>query len=401
MTAKKNLRDKISPAAVQVATRLVQNGFEAYVVGGAVRDLLLGSIPKDVDITTNATPEQVRSVFGRRQCIVIGRRFKLAQVRMGDEIFEVSTFRRKPSHEESKGRDDDDGMMIWNDNEYGTMEDDASRRDFTVNSLYLDVVGRKGVIDMTGGLKDLKAGVVRVIGNPEERFIEDPVRMLRALKLIGLHGFKLHPATAAALKANKAMISMSSPARLYEELLKILFTGRSLAILTAFHDYGFLTYFWPDLEEIWSKQDGVLVRRLLKTRDAEVASGNYSHSRSLALATVVLPVALRALRPITEDDEDAILLGDGGAVCLRVVRQFFSSFVLPRLYAIRVKEILLLIPALSSELAPRFYRHREYKYGRLLLQLLVKTLDWDPEIANRLPPPEVASNMKRRRRRKH
>jgi poly(A) polymerase len=273
MTAKKNLRDKISPAAVQVATRLVQNGFEAYVVGGAVRDLLLGSIPKDVDITTNATPEQVRSVFGRRQCIVIGRRFKLAQVRMGDEIFEVSTFRRKPSHEESKGRDDDDGMMIWNDNEYGTMEDDASRRDFTVNSLYLDVVGRKGVIDMTGGLKDLKAGVVRVIGNPEERFIEDPVRMLRALKLIGLHGFKLHPATAAALKANKAMISMSSPARLYEELLKILFTGRSLAILTAFHDYGFLTYFWPDLEEIWSKQDGVLVRRLLKTRDAEVASG--------------------------------------------------------------------------------------------------------------------------------
>jgi hypothetical protein len=107
------------------------------------------------------------------------------------------------------------------------------------------------------------------------------------------------------------------------------------------------------------------------------------------------------LRPITEDDEDAILLGDGGAVCLRVVRQFFSSFVLPRLYAIRVKEILLLIPALSSELAPRFYRHREYKYGRLLLQLLVKTLDWDPEIANRLPPPEVASNMKRRRRRKH
>ncbi|MBQ2335250.1 MAG: polynucleotide adenylyltransferase PcnB, partial [Victivallales bacterium] len=175
---------KVNPSAVKVVSYLVQNGYEAYLVGGAVRDLLLGCEPKDYDITTNATPEEVRAIFGRRNCMVIGRRFRLAQVRIGGEEFEVSTFRRKPTQEERKGRYEDDGVMIWSDNEFGTLEDDVQRRDFTVNALYMDLVGTRGIIDYTGGIQDLKDGIVRTVGDPEERFEEDPVRMLRALKLV-------------------------------------------------------------------------------------------------------------------------------------------------------------------------------------------------------------------------
>ncbi|MBR3648672.1 MAG: polynucleotide adenylyltransferase PcnB [Victivallales bacterium] len=275
MSGVKSLLKKVSPAAVQVVSRLVQNGYEAYLVGGAVRDLLLGCEPKDYDITTDATPEEVRTIFGRRNCMVIGRRFRLAQVRVGAEEFEVSTFRRKPTQEERKGRYEDDGVMIWSDNEFGTLEDDVQRRDFTVNALYMDLVGTRGIIDYTGGIQDLKAGIVRTVGDPEERFEEDPVRMLRALKLVGQHGFKLEAATAAALERKRGMITLSSVARLYEELLKIFFTGKSLRILTAFHEHGFLMHFWPMMDEIWDKADGMVARRLLKLRDEALSSGDY------------------------------------------------------------------------------------------------------------------------------
>lgn len=395
----KSLIKKVSPAAVQVVSRLVENGYEAYLVGGAVRDLLLGCVPKDYDITTNATPEEVRAVFGRRNCMVIGRRFRLAQVRVGGEELEVSTFRRKPSQEERKGRDDDDGMMIWNDNEYGTLEDDVSRRDFTVNALYMDLVGKRGIIDFTGGMDDLKAGIVRTVGDPEVRFEEDPVRMLRALKLVGQHGFTLEAETAAALERKRGMISLSSVARLYEELLKIFFTGKSLRILTAFHEHGFLTHFWPAMDEIWDKYEGVITLRLLKLRDMEISGGNYSLSKALALATACLPVAMRAMCP-EDGEEDNVDLGDRGRLCMDVVRDFYGKFIVPRLYTIRVKEILMLIPLLSTpELAPRYYHHREYRYGRLLLVLLAKAMHWSPEIYESLPDPETAMNMKRRRRR--
>ena len=400
MSGVKSLLKKVNPSAVQVVSRLVQNGYEAYLVGGAVRDLLLGCEPKDYDITTDATPEEVRSVFGRRSCMVIGRRFRLAQVRVNGEEFEVSTFRRKPSQQERKGRYDDDGKMIWNDNEYGTLEDDVQRRDFTVNALYMDLVGSRGIIDYTGGIQDLKDGIVRTVGDPEERFEEDPVRMLRALKLVGQHGFKLEEETAAALERKRGMITLSSVARLYEELLKIFFTGKSLRILTAFHEHGFLTHFWPMMEEIWDTYDGAITKRLLKLRDEALSSSDYSHSKALALATSCLPVALRAMCPDDGDENNADLV-DRGRICMEVVRNFYGKFVVPRLYTIRVREILMLIPLLSSpETAPKGYHSREYVYGRMLLTLLVKAMDWDPEIYESLPDPETAMNTKRRRRRR-
>ena len=230
-------------------------------------------------------------------------------------------------------------------------------------------------------------------------YIEDPVRMLRALKLVGQHGFRLEDATAAALERKRGMITLSSVARLYEELLKIFFTGKSLRILTAFHKYGFLMHFWPMMDEIWDKADGMVTRSLLKLRDEALSSSDYSHSKALALATACLPVALRAMCP-ANGEEDHADLSDRGRICLNVVRDFYGMFVVPRLYTIRVKEILMLIPLLSSpETAPKGYHNREYVYGRLLLTLLVKAMGWNAEIYESLPDPETAMNMKRRRRR--
>jgi len=396
-----NLRNKIRGTAIQIVRRLVENGHEAYVVGGAVRDLLLGCIPKDVDIATSATPEQVREVFGRRQCVIIGRRFRLAHVRMGEEIYEVSTFRREPTVEERRGRQDDDGEMIWNDNQFGTLQDDALRRDFTVNALYFDPVGDRGIIDLVGGQQDLKDRVVRVIGDPKTRFNEDPVRMLRALKLVGMHGLSMTSDTEDALKEKRGMIQLASISRLYEELLKIFMTGYTLSILTAFQQYGFLACFWPTFDTVWNTSVGRMSRRLLLARDKELRGGGFSNSKALALATACLPFVIQELHGIFDDDEGDWTHREGvAAACLEMIRQFYDSFVLPHIYSLRVKEILLLVPALcNEEVAPRYFRHREYKYSRLLVSLLVKGLGWDEELYRRLPEPDEVSGLPTRRRR--
>ena len=397
-----NLRNKIRGSAIQVVKRLVDNGHEAYIVGGAVRDLLLGCTPKDVDITTSATPEQVREVFGRRQCIIIGRRFRLAHVRMGDEIYEVSTFRREPTAEERRGRLDDDGEMIWNDNQFGTLEDDAMRRDFTVNALYFDPIGERGIIDLVGGREDLKNKVVRVIGDAKTRFIEDPVRMLRALKLVGMYGFSMTQDTEEALREKRGMIQLASISRLYEELLKIFMTGYSLSIFTTFQKYGFLGCFWSSFDAQWDTNIGRMSRRLLGARDKKIRQGSFSNSKALALATTCLPFVMKDLQPESEDEDEDWTHKEGvSAACLEMIRRFYDNFVLPHIYSLRVKDILLLVPVLCNEnIAHRFYRHREYKYSRLLIGLLVDGLGWDPELFDRLPEPDDLVGLQNHKRRR-
>lgn len=392
---------QIKNAAVVIIRRLVEAGYEAYLVGGAVRDLLLGCQPKDYDIATSATPEQVREVFGRRQCVIIGRRFRLATVRMGEDIYEVSTFRRAPTAEERRGREDDDGQMIWNDNQFGTLEDDVQRRDFTCNALYYDPVGDRGIIDMVGGQEDLEARLVRVIGDARTRFIEDPVRMLRALKLVGQHGFTLSEDVVEALKEKRGMIQLASISRLYEELLKIFMTGHTLGILNAFHAFGFLGCFWPAFDALWNTAEGRMSRRLLLERDRELRAGGYSNSKALALATACLPFVMKDLQPENEDEDEDWMHAEGvSGYCREMIRNFYDGFVLPHIYSLRVKEILLMIPSLcNEELAHRCYKLREYKYGRLLVGLLVKGLGWDQELYDRLPEPEQAQTMSRRRHR--
>src|SRR3954447_10322725 len=185
-------RDSISPAAAKVCAVLREAGFESYVVGGAVRDLLLGIVPKDFDIATDARPEEVKPLF--RRALIIGRRFRLVHVMIGGETVEVSTFR---SADPDTSEKDEHGRVL-RDNVFGTQEEDARRRDFTVNALYFDPATEE-VVDFHGGLADLKKRMLRVIGDPATRYREDPVRMLRAVRLGAKLGLRLDPDTQAPI----------------------------------------------------------------------------------------------------------------------------------------------------------------------------------------------------------
>ena len=212
-------RSQISDNALKVLYRLQKSGFEAYLVGGCVRDLLLGREPKDFDVVTNANPEQVRQVF--RNCRLIGRRFRLAHVHFGREIIEVATFRGGGNDEQNdKPLLNQEGRLL-RDNVYGTIEEDVWRRDFTVNALYYNIKDFS-VVDYTGGMADHKSCTLRLIGDPETRFREDPVRF--AVKL----GFNLDPACEQAMHKVVDLLSSIPSARLYDETLKLFLSGYAL-----------------------------------------------------------------------------------------------------------------------------------------------------------------------------
>jgi poly(A) polymerase len=234
-------RSQIDPDALKVLYRLHQNSYVAYLVGGSVRDLLLGRRPKDFDIGTSAHPYQVKRLF--KNCWVIGRRFRLAHVRFGTKTIEVATFRRKVTAEElaaaeeaaaeqreapEEGNTSPAGQahLAHRENTFGTPEEDAFRRDFTINALFYDI-GTFSIIDYTGGLEDLRAGIVRSIGDPAERFHEDPVRMLRAIAMAARLGFTIDAPIDQAIASSRAEITRSSPARLIEEFYKLLRSGAS------------------------------------------------------------------------------------------------------------------------------------------------------------------------------
>ncbi|MBP8807606.1 MAG: polynucleotide adenylyltransferase PcnB [Kofleriaceae bacterium] len=202
--------------AERVVRRLTKGGYTAYLVGGCVRDLLLGGNPKDFDVATSATPNEVRALF--RNCRIIGRRFRLAHVFFGKKIIEVATFRANPREDDDGG---DDDLLIRRDNVFGTETEDARRRDFTINGLFYDFE-REDVIDHVGGLPDLEARLVRTIGDPDVRFREDPVRMLRAIKFAARCGLTIERETYAALLRQREDIRKSAPPRVVEEVYRLL-----------------------------------------------------------------------------------------------------------------------------------------------------------------------------------
>jgi len=381
------IRHKIEPAVVGIVRRLVADGYEAYIVGGAVRDLLLGLEPKDYDLATSASPEEVRRVFGRRRARLIGRRFRLAHVYVGRECYEVSTFRREPTPAERRGRNDDDGVIIWSDNEFGTLEEDANRRDFTVNALYFDPVGDRGLIDLVGGAADLDEGVVRAIGDPALRVAEDPVRMLRALKLVGQYDFRLEQGLKDAIRTNLGQITLSSKARLFEELLKVVSRPYSCKTLAALAEYGLLAHFWPSLDAAWRKDDvGPFARDLLSARDGRVAAGGYSTSKSLALATLSLAAVAKAVGEAGLGD----LWGhrEGLECDIRdAIQGFFTPLPVSRYFTARVRDILMLTARLKEgRVRKRLLRHPEYKYARELFSLLVAVCGWPGSQLDTWPP---------------
>jgi len=254
-------RSQIDPDALKVLYRLHQHEFVSYLVGGSVRDLLLGRHPKDFDIGTSAHPHQVKRLF--RNCWVIGRRFRLAHVRFGTKTVEVATFRRQLSAEERAAAEeqaaaepppppDANGRRRRapgpRDNTFGTPEEDAFRRDFTVNALFYDI-GTFSIIDYTGGLRDLEQGIIRCIGNPVERFGEDPVRMWRAVAMAARLGFRIDPPIDEAIATHRDLLATSAPARMIEECYKLLRTGAAEAAFRMMAERGLLAPLARELQK--------------------------------------------------------------------------------------------------------------------------------------------------------
>ena len=233
--------------ALKVMSRLQELGHTAFLVGGSVRDLLLGRRPKDFDIGTSAQPHQIKRGF--RNCWIIGRRFRLAHVKFGPKTIEVATFRRNVRADEADAAAESQAdLLVQRDNAYGTPEEDAFRRDFTVNALFYDSSDRS-IIDYVGGLQDLEARVIRSIGDPVERFQEDPVRMLRAVVLAERLGFDIDPAVVAAIEDVGPHIRFSAPPRLMEEYFKILRSGYAEASFSGLARAGLIEHISPEMEE--------------------------------------------------------------------------------------------------------------------------------------------------------
>jgi poly(A) polymerase len=241
-------RKNINPHAVNVLYRLQEAGFDAYLVGGGVRDLLLGLHPKDFDVATNAHPEQVRRLF--RNSRLIGRRFKLVHVFFGREIIEVSTFRKGADPGSEDHAQTEHGLVV-RDNVYGTLEEDALRRDFTVNALYYNIANFS-LIDFTQGLADLGQRVLRVIGEPDQRFREDPVRMIRAVRLAGKLGLSLDPAIETSILKNRHLLSVISPARLFDELVKIILSKHVTQVFALMQQHQLLEFLMPEVAQMLS-----------------------------------------------------------------------------------------------------------------------------------------------------
>ena len=262
-------RKQIDPDALKVLYRLHQSSYTAYLVGGSVRDLLLGRRPKDFDIGTSAHPYQIKKLF--RNCWIIGRRFRLAHVRFGTKTIEVATFRRPVTQDELAAADEPQpetamraegdesaDRLVHRDNTFGTPEEDAFRRDFTINALFYDIA-TFSIIDFTGGLDDLRAGLVRCIGDPAERFQEDPVRMLRAVAMAARLGFRIDAPIDEAIASTRAEIARSAPARLIEEFYKLLRSGASEAAFTMMAERRLLE---PIAHELQRHADARLWRSL-------------------------------------------------------------------------------------------------------------------------------------------
>jgi poly(A) polymerase len=266
-------RKNISKAALRVLYRLHDAGYDAFLVGGAVRDLLLGGHPKDFDVATNATPDEVKKLF--RNCRLIGRRFRLAHVVFGPEIIEVATFRGTGEEDGSEGdRHIVDGLIV-RDNVWGSIEEDAVRRDFCVNALYYDI-GDFSVRDYVGGMGDLENRVLRLIGDPATRYREDPVRMLRAARLAAKLGFTIDPEAAAPFEELGPLLADAAPARLFDESLKMFLAGNGLKSFRMLEQCGLLRFLFPATARALKRGDEALrslIEQGLANTDQRIAEG--------------------------------------------------------------------------------------------------------------------------------
>ena len=347
--------------------RLREGGFGAYLVGGAVRDLLLGMHPKDFDVATDATPEQVKALF--RNCRLIGRRFRLAHVVYGKEIIEVATFRAN-SDDGSGDREVEDGRLV-RDNVYGTIEDDAVRRDFTCNALYY-AIEDFSVRDYVGGYEDVQARTMRLIGDPETRYREDPVRMLRAVRLAAKLDFTIEPATAAPIPLLAPLLGEAAPARLFEEMLKLFLSGHAVASFERLEAHGLLGALLPETAAaLRSNRSGALRRMVLQglaNTDARVAADE-PVSPAFLFALLLWPAYCRALAGLQAQGMHAEEAQRRAAD--RVTLHQVQTIALPKRFSLPMQEIWLLQSRFSTRQRKRVFRLLSHPRFRAAFDFLV------------------------------
>ena len=361
-------RKDISPNALRVLYRLRDAGYGAYLVGGAVRDLLVGGHPKDFDIATSATPEEVRQLF--RNSRLIGRRFRLAHVVFGREIIEVATFRANID-DGSGDRELHEGGRLLRDNVFGTIEDDAVRRDFSANALYY-AIEDFSVRDYTGGFEDVMNRVLKLIGDPEQRYREDPVRMLRAVRLAAKLGFHIDEATAEPIPRLAGLLREAAPARLFEECLKLFLSGHAVESFLGLERHGLLPALLPETAAaLKSNRSGALRRMLLeglRGTDARVAADE-PVSPAFLFALLLWPAYCRALMALQAQGMHAAEAQRRAAD--RVTVHQLATIALPRRFSLPMQEIWLLQSRFAQRQRKRVVRLLAHPRFRAAFDFLV------------------------------
>ena len=344
--------DLVDAAAMSVVQGLRDAGFDAFLVGGCVRDMLLGIAPKDFDVATNATPEEVQDVFRRSR--LVGRRFRIAHVRFGRETIEVSTFRRQVdvddddvvhNHSRRELRDKDSARsvegMILRDNVYGDIHEDAFRRDFTINALYYDPIDRT-LVDYVGGLADLRARRLKLIGDPNVRFREDPVRILRAIRFATKLGFEIERETNAAIPGAAYMISAVAPARLFDELCKLLLQGHATGAWELLQRYELADTLFPDHNTSTRSLD--LIRNAMEGTDLRVRE-----DKPVTPGFLIAVLLWDSYRERLAQHSDAMpLIEARESASAEVLRDQNEIAAIPRRFAQFVREVWLFQPRLET-----------------------------------------------------
>ncbi len=375
-------RKKISDNALKVLYRLHGAGFDAYLVGGGVRDLLLGQAPKDFDIATNATPEQIRQLF--KNCRLIGRRFRLAHIMFGRDIIEVATFRghhQEPSKNVSQ--QSKEGMLL-RDNVYGTIDEDAERRDFTVNAMYYSI-GDYSIHDYAGGIEDLEDKLIRLLGDPETRYREDPVRMLRAIRFAVKLDFDIEEDTAEPIEELSTLLQDIPPARLYEESLKMLQSGHGLETYHLMREYNLFQQLFPTIAEFftedYSSQTEQMLDLVLDSTDQRIEEGKRINPAFMFAAMLWYPLQEKANQLMEKRKlsfYDAIMEASN-----YVLDDQVRTIAIPRRHTATIREIWQLqlrMPRRNGKRAFRLMELNKFRAGFDFLEMRGEIEQGDTEL---------------------
>ncbi|RTR05481.1 polynucleotide adenylyltransferase PcnB [Halomonas nitroreducens] len=361
-------RQHFSDAALKVLYRLHNAGHEAFLVGGCIRDSLLGRMPKDFDVATDATPEEVRELF--RNSRIIGRRFRIVHVRFGREVIEVTTFRGKPGddHGDHIAQQSNDGMLL-RDNVWGNIEEDALRRDFTINALYYNIADFS-IHDFADGVRDIETRTLRLIGDPATRYREDPVRMLRAVRFAAKLDFHLDPASEAPVHELAPLLLQVPPARLFDEVLKLFMSGHGVETFRLLRDYGLFAMLFPEADEAMAQLEWAepLVERALASTDRRIHEERPVTPAFLFAALLWGPVQLRQ-RELEDDGMPPIPALQ--AASQKVISRQLQHVAIPKRFSLPMRDIWDLQQRLPLRRGKRVFQTREHPRFRAAYDFLL------------------------------